>query len=128
MDMLPEHGEFARQVTKATGDPLKSWQAEDASILPAHERVGAAARDARPDSGRAFAYGVAQLTQLGQQRARIIVHGRVDLDHRTGDFRLDAATERMSPQCVKQRGCRRRQIECIGVDKLELEFDAERAG
>ena len=90
--------------------------------------MGASARDARPDSGRAFAHSVAQLTQLGQQRARIIVHGRVDLDHRTGDFRLDAAAERMSPQCFKQLGRRRRQIECIGVDELELEFDAERAG
>ena len=128
MDVLPEHGELARQVPEAASHPLKSRRTEDTPILPAHERMGAAARDARPDSGRAFAYGVAQLTQLGQQRARIIVHGRVDLDHRTGDFRLDAAAERMSPQCFKQLGRRRRQIECIGVDELELEFDAERAG
>jgi len=124
--VLAEHGELLGQVAVQRRQFLVARLGRDALLGPVLERMRAAARDADVQHAAGGDERVADLHQLGQQRAVVGLHARIYLDHALRDLGRHVARKRLALQQVHQVGAGRREVEIGQADELQFQFDAER--
>lgn len=125
VDVLAEHGELTRQVTVHFGQVLEARRVGNGAFLPAHERVGAAARHGNADGVRRLDQRIAHFAHLGQEAHGVLVHRGIQFDHGPRDFRFDAVGDGVVGHLGQQLVGSCRQVVAGRVDQLQLELDAQ---